>query len=88
MPALTSPCTKKGGDIFSWQDVKSVYKTDDELAFLYSIGESKRMAGKNDAVLKLDNKEVENYVVETTRYENVESGESCRESDGPQSLSQ
>lgn len=41
MPALTSPCANKGGDIFTWQDVKSVYKTDDELNVLYSMAENR-----------------------------------------------
>jgi hypothetical protein len=54
MPALTSPCMRKGGDIFTWEDVKSVYKTDDELCCLYSMGENQIAVKKIDAGLKFD----------------------------------
>lgn len=51
-PELESPCLKKGGDIFSWAEVKSVYKTDDELAYLYSAGENRLGAVKQVSGLK------------------------------------
>jgi hypothetical protein len=59
MPALTSPCQRKGGDIFTWEDVKSVYKTDDELAVLYTMGEDRSAAVKITSGL---NFRIQNYV--------------------------
>jgi hypothetical protein len=38
--ALTSPCTGKGQDQFSYDDVQSVYKTDQELMYMYTILET------------------------------------------------
>lgn len=40
---LRSPCRYSGADIFSYQDVMSVYKTDQELVYMYTSQESGSM---------------------------------------------
>lgn len=37
---LTSQCTMRGQDLFSYEDVQSVYKTDSELLYMYTILET------------------------------------------------
>jgi len=49
--ALHSQCQHKGIDIFSYDDVMSVYKSDDELAFLFA-GSETGLASKEDTSLK------------------------------------
>lgn len=64
---LKTPCTRKGWDMFTWEEVQSVYKPDHELAHLYITVESandyRRLTQIDHAGLKccLSHASQENY---------------------------
>jgi len=49
---LRSECTGKNGDDFTWEQVSSVYKTDLELWYMFTLSEGLR--SKNNTLLKFN----------------------------------
>lgn len=72
--ALHSPCSHKGFDIFTYEDVHSVYKTDDELYGLYTTGENRLSSVKDISGLKTVQRILAHHA-EESRVSKVEEGE-------------